>query len=210
MGIPAGYSRTVFSGSLPNGEIWASGFWCNEAPSSEAATQDQATTFGTELTNAWSHAGAPAVFNVAGMTVDKTTAYSYLDGSGKASFVGEQAMSLAGASSQAQLPNQCSIVTTLLTGSAGRRARGRMYWPCTAPDMADGEMASGDVTLLATWMATLIGSLNGHLGDQAVVVLSQVAGTSKPVSAIKVDSRIDIQRRRANKETILFTSTHSV
>lgn len=208
--IPLGHSRTVFSGALPSGEIFATGLWANEAPSDEAATQAQADAFGTEISNAWGASGSPVEFNSPGMILQRVTVYSYLTNSGRASFVAEHSLSKAGASIYGQIPDQCAIVATLLTGSAGRRNRGRMYWPCTAPAISQGQMQNAQCENYAGWLSDLITAFNSHIGSQHMVVLSQVAGSSKSISAIGTDTRIDIQRRRANRETINSRYTNPV
>jgi hypothetical protein len=45
---------------------------------------------------------------------------------------------------------------------------------------------------------------------QPVVVLSQVAGTANDVVTIRVDSRLDIQRRRANRQAAAFTQSETL
>lgn len=208
--IPLGYSRNVISGSLPNGEIWATGFWCDEAPSDQAATQTQANDFATDLNARWGITGAPNNHWAAGTTADKITVYSYLDTTGRATHVAEAALTATSSNTQS-CPNQVSICTTLLTGVAGRRNRGRMFWPANAPAaLTNGELSSAWVDNLATWLAGTITSLNGDLGGQHVVVLSQVAGTSHSVNAVSVDSRLDIQRRRADRERPAHTKVLAV
>lgn len=208
--IPSGYSRNVISGALPNGEMWATSFWCDEAPSDQAATQTQANKIAADLNARWSVTGSPTNFASSGTTFSTLTTYSYLDTTGKAKYVAEAA--LTGTSSNTQsCPNQVSIVTTLLTGNAGRRNRGRMYWPCNAPPgMTNGELPSAWVDNLAAWLSGTITAVNGDLGGQHVCVLSQVGGTSHSVNAVKVDSRFDIQRRRADREHPAYQKTVTV
>jgi hypothetical protein len=105
---------------------------------------------------------------------------------------------MGGAATQT-LPDQCTLVVTLLTGFAGRRNRGRMYLPYQAGTMTNGQAVQANIDPLALWWSNLIHAWNSHIGTQHVVVLSQVAGASHSVNAVQIDSKIDIQRRRADK-----------
>jgi hypothetical protein len=210
MPIPSGYSRTVISGHMPNGEIFQTGFWCDEAPSTQAATQTQAADFAEDLTGSWGNAHTISGMLSTDTGIDLVTAYSYLDGSGKATYVGESTVSLAGTVSAPTMPNQCAVAMTLQTGMAGRRHRGRMYWPVNAGALNNGELSNTAVSNAALWLSALITAWNARLGDQHVVVLSQVAGTSAPVTAVRVNSTIDTQRRRAASQSITYSLTEPV
>lgn len=207
MPIPSGYSRNTIAGTLPNGEIFATSFWCNEGPTTLDATQTQADTLGQLFGTEWnSGAGSPAGLVPAACTVDSFTTYSYLDNSGKASFVGVHTLALVGVANSQSMPDQCALVTTLNTGASGRRHRGRMYWPALYGLTGNGQMGPALCDGLSQWLATYFGGVNSHLGDQRVVVLSQAAGNSRAVTAIKVDSVVDTQRRRAQSQS----ASHSI
>lgn len=210
MPIPSGYSRNTISGHLRNGEEFAWSFWCDEAPSDQGATQTQADFIATDFNNLATTSGNPMGFIDSDSGYDKLTVYSYLDTSGKATHVAEADLGHVGTSSSGSLPNQCSLVCSLRTATAGRRGRGRVYLPCNDTVMSSGQVASGNVGQLATWMAAFLTSVNGDLGDQHVVVLSQVSGTAHPITSVVVDSKIDIQRRRAKSEVALHSDTEAV
>lgn len=208
--IPSGYSRNVVKGTLPGSEIFEISFWTDEAPADQGATQTQADNFAGEWSTAMANTGSPKGFLPVGGSFDELTVYSYLDNTGKASHIGQTAIA-GGAGTTAQImPDQCALVATLQTGFAGRRNRGRMYFPYLAVGLSGGQVPSSNVDNFATWLSNLITALNSHLGGQHVCVLSQVAGTSHSVSAIKVDSKVDIQRRRADKVVPTHTSTVTV
>lgn len=197
--IPSGYSRNVISGTLPGGEIFQTGFWCDEAPSDLAATQTQADALATDWNNKSADTGHPASFLATGSTIDKITVYSYLDTSGKATYVAESALTNPTITGAQTLPDQVALVSTLTTGVSGRRNRGRMYWPVNKASLSGGQISGTTALQLATWVANFLTSVNGDLGDQHVVVLSQVGGTSHAVTGVTVDTKFDIQRRRADK-----------
>lgn len=205
--IPSGYSRSVFSGHLPGGEIWQTGVWANEAPSDQSATQDQADAFAADFALYWDAAGGLGSINPGSVGADRVTVYSYLDNSGHATHVAESALSKVGSGSPI-FPNQVTLCMTLLTSVAGRRARGRNYLPALKVTLdSNGEVASTQLSSLVGAWAGLINALNGELGDQRIGVLSQVGGTFQTATAVRGDSRLDIQRRRANSQTVEFTQT---
>src|SRR5690348_18342262 len=80
MPIPLGYSRTVLSGHLGNGEIFQTGFWASEAPSDANAAATQAQAVATYLEAHWSDAGSPTCLIRSDSGYDKVTVYSYPNG----------------------------------------------------------------------------------------------------------------------------------
>jgi hypothetical protein len=210
MPIPSGYSRSTFSGHLRNGEEFAWSVWCDEAPSDQAATQSQADAFANDFNVAAATTGNPNALIDSDSGYDTVTVYSYLTSSGRATHIAEASIARAGTGSSGVLPNQAALVVTLLTDNAGRRSRGRVYLPCNGLDLATGQAAGGTVTNVATWFANFLTALNGDLGDQHVVVLSQVGEVSTPITSTRVDSKIDTQRRRSKSETVLSKSSHAV
>lgn len=197
MARPAGVSRVVLSGHLAGGEIFQTGFYIAGAPVDQATTQGIADGFAS---NWVASAGDAARSILAGSSgYDKVTVYSYVAaGPAPASFVGEAALVGVGTGG-GQLPNQIALVATLLTGAAGRRNRGRMYLP------ANGMPLTGHQALLslATSVATGMVAIFSQFDDAGVVVVSGVAGTARRVTSVRVDTRPDVQRRRAGKQTII-------
>ena len=76
--------------------------------------------------------------------------------------------------------------------------------------LTSGQLTAAQCADIATWWANLLGAFNAHLSTQRMVVLSQVAGSGNPIVSTRVDSRLDIQRRRADRESILQTATATV
>lgn len=211
--IPLGYSRNVIHGVLPGGEIFQCGLWAAEAPSDQAATQSQADAFQADLTTQWAVGNGPKYLMTTGTTVTGVTVYSYTVAGGKAEFVAESACSLSGMTGTQNLPDQVAVCASLETGHAGRRNRGRIYWPATAiaaSSLSGGQLIQSECSNQASWWVALIRAWNAHLAGNGICVLSQVAGSSNPVTSVRVDSRLDIQRRRANRETINASATATV
>lgn len=216
MAIPSGYSRATFYGHLPGGELFNWSLWSNQAPSDQTATQTMATAFATKFQagidtpNAADLPLTKIIGSDAGY--DGVRVYSYTAVGGHASFVADAPITRPGSSSATgTLPNQCSIVVTLRTAVAGRRATGRIYLPITKYSLGSaGQLDTGSVDGLANAVSHLITALNSAETPQHVGVLSQTAGTFQSVNSVKVDSKVDIQRRRANKQTPAYVKTLAV
>jgi hypothetical protein len=73
-----------------------------------------------------------------------------------------------------------------------------MYLPCTAATVqSTGQVSSAISSGVANDIAAILSAVNQSAGQ--VVVLSQVAGSAKPITSVSVDTKLDIQRRRADK-----------
>ncbi len=95
---------------------------------------------------------------------------------------------------------QIAIVLSLRTSrTRGYASNGRMYFPSTMkPTAADGLIAAGSASAVATAAATMIQSINAA-GMGQVAVMSKVgAGRTELVNAVRVGRVMDTQRRRRN------------
>lgn len=98
---------------------------------------------------------------------------------------------------------QVAMVSTYLTeASRGRASKGRTYWP-TAFALKDGEFVVDPdlVGGFAASVAKLISDWGNWPGlDQVsvkpVVMSSLGAGTTRPITGVAADTRLDVQRRR--------------
>lgn len=209
MSIPLGYSRNVIRGHLIGGEIFEWGFWSAEAPSDDAAANAQAAAVATAYTSAIGTGTGPHTFLSSGEGIDQVRVYSYTTGGPSAQHVGSAALVQTSAS-VATCPNQVAVVCTLQTGFSGRRNRGRVYLPCTHTSaLVSGQLSSAQVTALAQFMQKFFQNVNAAV-TQPIVVLSQVAGSANDVVTIRVDSRLDIQRRRANRQAPAFSQSETL
>jgi hypothetical protein len=129
--------------------------------------------------------------------------YTPLDGGG----IGwSYPRSLAGTKTTA-IPSECAAVLTLLTAKRGRRYRGRIYLPAV-----DQGSINVDGTIVATATAGIVQQWNGLATAAAAaqwtpVVASYGHGTlhgqptqwtpfATPVTLVRMDSVMDVQRRR--------------
>jgi hypothetical protein len=204
--------RLVLHGRLNGGEIWTCSVDANGGtpPADQAAFQDAVDgvvasgTFNGLVAWLASH-------NNAGFHLDGLTGYYYADYPIAATFTAEHVLSTAGSGSGAVLPNQVSLVATKLTGSAGRRNRGRMYLPFTAFNLAaNGELLQADCDDASSAVVDFINAVNDVYSPDGACVASVVGSTTRPITQIKVDSRPDIQRRRANSQAVAFQTTADV
>jgi hypothetical protein len=205
--IPAGIARVVYAGHLGGGEIFETGYWLLGDYGTQALTQTAADTEATQL-------GVSALLTTlqsmitADSGYDEVRVYGYPTGGPTATFVASAAIGAPGTGA-GSLPDQVALVATLLTGAAGRRRRGRMYFPANGLVLAAHQVQNTTVDnladrLAAYWTAFVIDATHGP------VVLSQIAGTAHPILDVRVDSRADIQRRRANKQTIAHQHSAAV
>lgn len=209
MAIPLGYSRNVIHGTLEGGEIFEWGFWIAAAPTDAAAASAQASAIATAYTSAVA-TGSPAhALMSTGDAITEVRVYSYPTGGPNATYVGTAPLSEAG-SGTSTCPNQVAVCVTLETGLAGRRNRGRVYLPATHPGtLVAGQLGSATVTAVALFMQKFLQNVNSGVG-QPVVVLSQVASLANDVTVVRIDSRLDIQRRRANRQPATFTQLETL
>lgn len=207
---PGPITKVVIAGTAPEGDIFNTGYWISHtnAFASQAALQ---TFLNAELSTAHTVLTSLAgTLLVDGSSFDKITMYYHAtDGDTPATYQAEGDLSISASGTQS-LPNQASVVATLLTGIPGRRARGRMYWPCWKPTISDGtaQLTDSVITAVATQTAALLQAWNTTV--DAAVVTSSVASHSWAITTVSVDSRVDIQRRRANRQTIRNKVTHAV
>lgn len=212
MAIPANCYRVVLSGAMPGGEIWSTGFWVFGAVPGNNSEANVAAELWYSVLNSSDASGSMRIIMAAyarsNVVWQKTTVYCYPSGGPSAAYIGEANHNVAGGSSNALLPNQASVVLSLRTGSAGRRNRGRMYLPLNGLALGtDAQIpAAACDAITATWKA-LFDDWNGS-GDNGVIsVVSSTATQHRAVSSLIVDSRIDIQRRRAASQAIAYRST---
>lgn len=105
------------------------------------------------------------------------------------------------------IPSQCSLVVTLRTATTGRSGRGRVYLPFTraAQLQTDGQVGVGAIASVADafkgFSDSVIGAMSGSLpGYQGPYVVSGTHGVANAVTRFIIDSKVDTQRRREDKQ----------
>lgn len=200
MAIPTNMSRFVISGSLPGGDEFATSFWSDQ---NCPTTQAQATAAAINVRSTFETDMLPTLKGFWGIdcVAEKVTVYAYPTGGPLSSFIGESSIaSGAGTATGKDLPVQCALVVTLLTGLPGRRRRGRMYWPLNQATLVTNQLSLAQITSIVEAQESWFNDLQTLTTAFAPVVLSQVgAGSTAPVTALRADTIVDIQRRRSDK-----------
>lgn len=204
MAIPSGVSKVQIYGTLLGGqEIFETGYWIGQAPGSDA----DSNTLAEELAADFELNGWPSMQDTlkSGDYWRGVKLYSYPTGGPRATHIGLYALPtpLAG-DGAGEHPLQTCLVTTLLTGFAGRRNRGRMYWPARGADIQGGKFTQAMVDKVVQGWAAHFTSVN-NTSRGPVVVVSPTGSARRDATLTKGDDLPDIQRRRANKLTASYT-----
>jgi hypothetical protein len=187
----------VIGGKLFGGEIFATGFDLAGA----AADQAELNTLVDNVANILGGVTAPAItfqrLLANGESIESVKGYSYAAAATAAALVAENLTHVAGAGGN-PMPNQVALVATLRTAVPSRRTRGRMYLPANGSTVtAVGQLNVPAPSDVAEMVATLI---NVSSATHAPVVVSGAGNVATPITSVSVDTRFDVQRRRANRE----------
>lgn len=216
MPIPAGVCRIVLYGTFGTGDIWETGFWMDDTGVTDSATATAlALTIGGTLNSA-DASGAMRV-TAANLLDDFSVwigvrVYVYVTPGPKSTAIGEYVLPTPRVGGKViSKPNQVALCMTLRTALAGRRHRGRMYLPATGVDIdtQDGQVSQANLNTVLTSWVTAFSDINDSDAGRIVVVSTQ-GSAATPVSSLTIDSKLDIQRRRANRETILRRANGNV
>lgn len=205
MPIPANVTRISLVGHAGASEIFDTSVWCAGAPTTPAAANTFAATLATGLGT------SGLLTDLVNMIMpdsgyDEVRVYGYPTGGPTASVIGSAPITGGvGVAGNPSLPLQVALVATLESDLAGRRHRGRMYFPMNGGGNMgnDHYVQAGRVDGLC---AGLVAWLSNFDSANRAVIVSRVAGSTTPVTHVKVDNRPDIQRRRANRQL----STHTI
>lgn len=109
----------------------------------------------------------------------------------------------AGGGAGAPLPQNCGVLITKRTGSAGRRNKGRWYVPGIGEGAVDaiGVVSAPTVTAFQTAANATLAAINAAVGIGNMVILHTSGGTTPPgdpsvVTSLQVQSKMATQRRR--------------
>ena len=199
------YNVISWQGTMSGGEVW----------STSCAYQ---TNFGTgpvkayEDLAAWAQAAADVALTglpnladgLSGNWSLRSIRAAYIDFDGITNQVAEyQLPTPYSGSGASNMPYQCAVVLSLLTGRPGRSYRGRMYWPAAGYALAtsNAQLDSTTTAGIASDASNLITDVGAAAGtDFAMLpsVYSARLGTTTYVTSVRVGSVIDTQRRRRN------------
>lgn len=210
MAYPSGSARVVLRGQVTDGEFFETTFGLsNVLVANPADGNVLAARIALHFNNDLSAAAAQMMSTDQSFTT--LLVYYYPAGGSHAAFIGTAPISSVGLGTvQGALQQAC--VCTLNTGLAGRRNRGRMYFPASGTILVAGHWFSTTRTAaLATALATFLTSVGADLTASATPsVLSLTGSSAQVVTQVAVDQRPDVQRRRANKQPGGTTSVATV
>lgn len=213
MGIPANAVKITYNGHLSNGEIFSWGSWFDALT---ALTQAELDSLLSTATTAFaSDLQAQQVIQLdTGSGYDGAKAY-YYDGSGPhAALISEESLSVVGSSSGTDMPLQTCAVASLRTGRPGRSYRGRIYFPYLEGALTSHQFPSTFCSNFATDVANYLTAIKtasgGGFRAADPVVMSSMKSAMTPITQVLVDSKPDVQRRRAESEAILHVGSQVV
>jgi len=213
--IPARCIKLTFKGNLQGGEVFAHSLYFQQGTQPTQAelnawVTNAATTFNSLIGTSTIKSFYPTTTSY--LTV---TAYSYAGGPAADLVAGPANLATFVGTGSNSLPNQCASVISVLTGIPGRSFRGRFYLPGpqTGALATTGQIGSASITpLLNGWASFCLGMETGGLGQPAGVfgVVSATRTQFTAATQLRMDSRVDVQRRRGNKQVVTNSQLASV
>lgn len=197
MPIPADVCKISLVGSVSGGEEFVTSFWITGGP---ADSSEAANAFAASIVALPSFATLLARLKgmmTSDMSYTQLRVYRYQSGGNTADFVGFAPIAAGQGTSTGNGILQVAMVATLNTLFAGRRYRGRMYFPATGMGITAHQFATTAAQGLATDLAAFFSAVNSIGLVGAVSVVSRIASEATGVSQVSVDTKPDIQRRRA-------------
>lgn len=212
MAIPAGVTRCSITGTFGAGDIFDASIWYTGMTiASNAAAATVAGTLATALMGA----GVTALKTAYGPAdaITGTKVYHYPTGGPHATFIGAAGVTgMVGTGTQ-DGPLQNSLCVTGLTASSGRSFKGRTYFPGNGFVLGVGSGSNINAAQLTTWLsawATAINAFSAANSGSTPVVVSSHLGVATPITQFRVTTKMDTQRRRANKQMPLTTVVTAV
>lgn len=149
---------------------------------------------------------------------DALTVYEFDDDSLPSTSVGHAVLSgWGGTATSNAKPLQVAHVATLLCASSGRSFRGRQYWPCNGSVISTGSLqfTSTVCDQLGLDAANAASAIAAGIGASLSIstcfwgVYSRKLRVITEVDRLRVDSRPDVQRRRAASQAPTFVGSYS-
>lgn len=201
------YTRVIFRGTLPDGEVWSTSCAAHFGIASDSATtqsdwNDAALRVAqinpsADLRNIWSTA-----CTYTGVRLEKRHE------NGSLIQVAEAVRSSPITGQQnANKPFQISLVLSLLTDTPSRSGRGRMYLPALAATISPTSLrmsptaTEGALSAASTWVRLAIAAMGEDTGDMTpqAAVHSGKEATTRSVTRWEMGDVLDVQRRRRDK-----------
>lgn len=196
------FHRIQIDGSLCTG---AETFSCGLATTSVSGGQpapsnlaEWANAIMASLNDSAGWAGNARSFISSAGQIRRVRIYSYPDLGQPADVQGVSTAAAITGTGTMNLPPQCSMVISLLTGRPGASYRGRMYWPLLTGLMTTAGKSSLPAQSVADNFAQWVGNIgslsSGDAGEAAIASVSK--GVVTPVTSVSIGDVVDTQRRR--------------
>lgn len=213
MPIPSAVVRLSLLGHLQSSEQFDTSFWVLGGGSSREELQDLVDAVADIFTASGAFDQTLSLIP-SDCGYDEVRGYSYPEGGPGSTWAASADLGLVGTGTTSD-PYQTCVVLSLRTSQIGRSRRGRMYLPAIGVALAQDHQMTPTLTsdLADEWQAIFVAvdaiSLETG-GNPSVVVVSQTLGDTLIMNRIVVDSKPDIQRRRANKTQASSTESRTV
>nr|CRY97381.1 hypothetical protein [uncultured prokaryote] len=202
-GFTTAHAHIVLSGNSGTSEVWATGFDLAGDPGNQATLDAMVAAVAALVTTSGTYHAALAGLMGTTSGCTAVTGYAYADATSPAELVSELPVTCVGTSTTYS-PYQTCIVASLRTAVPSRRTRGRMYMP--ANGVKTNVTGLVDTTAADNISALVKGLLTANGPDIKPVVISRAGMYGTEITAVSVDVKPDVQRRRANKLASTYTS----
>lgn len=213
------FVKLTCNGVVYTGQTWSIGLWVLPTWTTGPPTAVQLNSVAANLDAYWATWWtAIKALNGSNTTRTGSGVYVYPAGDTVASTVARSTLGspVAGTAAGNPLPTQVAAVCSLRSDIAGRRGRGRCYTPITGASLTNNQLSSANTSAISGAYKALLNSINAYTSPSNNVatlhatVLSRAEGNGHAVSSVVVNSRIDIQRTRADKVGALYTVTDTI
>lgn len=195
------YLRMAVQGTIDSAQSWSVGLSIN--PNGAAYSQSVLTAYAAALApSLTTFFTGFAPYCDSGTVVNDITVYQYDAGAPSAGVQGRfNYVTKPVGSSSTKLDSRMSMVASLLSATSGRAGRGRIYLPGAGVAMTNRQFSAGPVGAIAPLVAAWIRAINlVNIGSTSPGTVC-IAGASAlmPVTTVRIDSKVDTQRRRSDK-----------
>lgn len=210
-GINLPLLKWVIEGTMESTQTWSCGFYTSHSGTDDPPTPAQLAACLNDLSDAFEEwASVCKAYWSAQTSYTGVALYAYDPNTIRARSVSRLTDDAIVGSGAAPHPTQTSLVASMRTELSGASSRGRCYMPYTAGTLdVSSQVPAGDCTTIANSWATLLTAVNSQdldphgITNQQCVVASFTTATAIRIDTVVVDSRPDIQRRRADNVPIL-------
>lgn len=200
--------KVNINGTLGQGEVFSFGFWVDTLKS---FTQASFAAANLAMTNAFVANSILTLRSYVDAAASYAEVRSYYYGSTAgqpAEFIASTAIGSGAGVGTGSNPLQTCVVASLRSAVLTGRGRGRMYIPFTGRALANHEVDSATCTTIANAVKSMLADASANMtagsASEGPIVWSPTSSAANLVNNIIVDSRTDVQRRRAGKQTVLF------